>query len=221
MQKKAAFYDVDGTLVRTNVVDAYTYYAMNQGSLLGAAARTLRLAARAPLYWGLDKFNRKVFNEQFYMEYAGLSEDRCVLLAQDLFDDVLKDAIFPGAYDLISEAREAGCEIVLVTGALDFTMLPLAKHLGADDLIANRMQFVNGVATGKVIPPLLEGAHKAKEIRNYCVKRNLSLDQSHAYTDSMSDYPMLAVVGRPTAVNPDWRLRSTARSYEWPILDIR
>jgi phosphoserine phosphatase len=83
------------------------------------------------------------------------------------------------------------------------------------------MQFVNGVATGKVIPPLLEGAHKAKEIRNYCVKRNLSLDQSHAYTDSMSDYPMLAVVGRPTAVNPDWRLRSTARSYEWPILDIR
>ena len=66
-----------------------------------------------------------------------------------------------------------------------------------------------------------KGAHKAKVIRDYCVKHGLALDKSHAYTDSMSDYPMLAIVGRPTAVNPDLRLRTTARSYEWPILDIR
>jgi HAD superfamily hydrolase (TIGR01490 family) len=219
--KKAAFYDVDGTLIRTNIVHAYAYYAMNEGSVLGSARRVLNLAAKAPLFWGLDKFNRKRFNESFYKEYTGLTEDRLLLLAQDLFDDVLKDAIFPGAYDLIEEARASGCRIVLVTGALDFTMKPLAAHLKADDLIANRMQFVDNVATGKVMPPLLEGAHKAKVIRDYCVKHELALDKSHAYTDSMSDYPMLAIVGRPTAVNPDLRLRSTARSYQWPILDIR
>ena len=49
----------------------------------------------------------------------------------------------------------------------------------------------------------------------------MRLDLSHAYSDSLSDYPMLAVVGRPTAVNPDSRLRSHARAYEWPILDLR
>jgi HAD superfamily hydrolase (TIGR01490 family) len=220
-RKKAAFYDVDGTLVSTNIVHAYTYYAFNRGSVLGTAGRVLRLAAKAPLFWASDKINRKVFNELFYKEYAGLTEDRLRLLADELFEDVLQDAIFPGAYDLIAEARDSGCQIVLVTGALDFTMAPLARHLKADDLIANKMQFVNNVATGKVKPPLLEGAHKAKVIRDYCVKHDLALDQSHAYTDSMSDYPMLAVVGRPTAVNPDVRLRMTARSYEWPILDIR
>ena len=82
------------------------------------------------------------------------------------------------------------------------------RHLGADDLIANQMQFVGGVATGRVVPPIVEGAHKARVIRDYCVTHDLALDQSHAYSDSASDYPMLAVVGRPTAVNPDVRLRS-------------
>jgi len=219
--KKAAFYDVDGTLIRTNIVDAYAYYAVNSGSVLESAKRVARGMAKGPLFWALDKYNRKLFNESFYREYKGLTEDRLRLLSQDLFDDVLKDAIYPGAYDLIEEARSSGCRIVLVTGALDFTMEPLARHLKADDLIANRMQFVGNVSTGKVMPPLLEGAHKAKVIRDYCVKHGLQLDKSHAYTDSMSDYPMLAVVGRPTAVNPDLRLRTTARSYEWPILDIR
>jgi len=219
--KKAAFYDVDGTLVSTNIVDAYAYYAMNTGSVLETAKRVARGALKGPLFWALDQYNRKRFNEAFYKEYAGLTEDRLRLLAQDLFDDVLERAIYPGAYDLIAEARKSGCRIVLVTGALDFTMEPLARHLGADDLIANRMQFVDNLATGKIIPPLLEGAHKAKVIRDYCVRHDLELDKSHAYTDSMSDYPMLAIVGRPTAVNPDLRLRTTARSYEWPILDIR
>lgn len=221
MAKKAAFYDVDGTLVRTNIVDAYAYYAVNTGSLLETAGRVVRAAAKGPLFWAFDKYNRKLFNESFYREYAGLTEDRLRLLADDLFEDVLKDAIYPGAYDLIEEARASGCRIVLVTGALDFTMEALARHLKADDLIANRMQFVDNISTGKIIPPLLEGAHKAKVIRDYCVKHELQLDKSHAYTDSMSDYPMLAVVGRPTAVNPDFRLRTTARSYQWPILDIR
>jgi phosphoserine phosphatase len=72
-----------------------------------------------------------------------------------------------------------------------------------------------------VVPPIVEGAHKANRIRDYCVANDLRLDQSFAYSDSASDYPMLAVVGRPTAVNPDIRLRSLARSYEWPILDLR
>ena len=58
-------------------------------------------------------------------------------------------------------------------------------------------------------------------IREYCEKHNLAANKSHAYTDSASDYAMLTAVGRPTAVNPDLRLRALARSYNWPILDLR
>jgi HAD superfamily hydrolase (TIGR01490 family) len=215
---RAAFFDVDGTLVRTNIVHAFAYYAMNQGTLFGTAWRTARTVASLPVYWALDQVNRKVFNEVFYRGYQGISHDRLVVLAEELLEDVLKPAIHPGTPRLLDQARRAGCRIVLVTGALDFTVEGLARHLGADDLLANRMHFVDGVATGRVVPPLIEGAHKAQAIRDYCLRHGLALDRSHAYSDSFSDYPMLAVVGHPAAVNPDLRLRNVARSYEWPIL---
>lgn len=218
---RAAFFDVDGTLVSTNVVHAYAYYVFNRGTLFGTAGRVLSGLALAPLWKLTDAWNRKLFNELFYRSYSGLSEDRLIELADDLCEEVLKPAVFPGALDIIAEARRAGCKIVLCTGAIDITMRPLARYLGADDMIANQLQFVEGFATGKVIPPIVEGAHKASRIRDYCVANGIRLDLSHAYSDSLSDYPMLAVVGRPTAVNADRQLRSHARAYEWPILDLR
>ena len=218
---RAAFFDVDGTLVSTNVVHAYAYYVFNRGTIFGTAQRVVKSLAMAPAWFVTDRYNRKTFNELFYRSYRGLSEDRLVELADDLCEEVLKPAVFPGALDIIAECRRAGCKIVLCTGAIDITMWPLAKYLGADDMIANQLQFVEGFATGKVIPPIVEGANKANRIRDYCLQQGLRLDQSHAYSDSLSDYPMLAVVGRPTAVNPDSKLRSHARAYEWPILDLR
>ncbi|PZR18712.1 MAG: HAD-IB family hydrolase [Archangium gephyra] len=218
---KAAFFDIDGTLISTNVVHAYGYYAMNEGSVGGILKRTLGTVAKLPVFAGLNVVDRKIFNEYFYRQYEGLTEDRLLTLSEDLFEDVIKAAIFKKAQDLLDEARRAGCKVVLVTGALDFTMRPLARHFGVDDMIANRMQYVGGKATGKVIPPIIEGANKANVIREYCETHGISLMKSYAYTDSASDYAMLTVVGRPTAVNPDIRLRALARSYNWPILDVR
>jgi HAD superfamily hydrolase (TIGR01490 family) len=216
--RRAAFFDVDGTLVRTNIVHAFAFYAMNQGTIAGTAWKTAKTVVSIPLFWATDRVNRKVFNELFYSYYEGQSEDRLETLAEELFEDVLRPAIFKGTPRLIEESRRAGCRIVLVTGALDFTVRHLATHLGADDLIANRMRFVQGFATGRVVPPIIEGAHKALAIRDYCVKEELALEKSFAYSDSFSDYPMLAVVGHPAAVNPDARLARVARTYEWPII---
>lgn len=220
-RKSAAFFDVDGTLVRTNIVHAFAFYAMNQGSILGTAWKTARTVLSVPLFMVTDRMNRKAFNELFYTYYRGQSQDRLETLSKELFEDVLLPAIYQGSAQLIAAARRAGCRIVFVTGALDFTVRRLADHLGADDVIANRMRFVQGVATGRVIPPIIEGAHKALVIRDYCVKEGVALEQSFAYSDSFSDYPMLAVVGHPAAVNPDARLRGVARAYEWPILSTR
>jgi HAD superfamily hydrolase (TIGR01490 family) len=217
-ERRAAFFDVDGTLVRTNIVHAFAFYAMNQGTIAGTAWKTAKTVLSIPLFWATDRVNRKVFNELFYSYYEGQSEDRLETLAEELFEDVLRPAIYKGTPRLIEESRRAGCRIVLVTGALDFTVRHLARHLGADDLIANRMRFVQGFATGRVVPPIIEGAHKALVVRDYCVREGLHLEKSFAYSDSFSDYPMLAVVGHPAAVNPDARLARVARAYEWPIL---
>ena len=219
-KNSAAFYDVDGTLIRINIVHAFAFYASRQPSLFESAKRTVKTAASIPVFWAADKLSRKWFNEIFYRSYAGASEDRLVVLAEELFEDVIKPNIYPRAADLIAESRAAGCRQVLISGALDFTMKPLARHLGVDDLIANRLEFEDGYATGKLQKPFVAGATKSQIMRDYARDHDVDLAESWAYSDSFSDYPMLAVVGHPTAVHPDFRLRSIARSYDWPVLDL-
>lgn len=220
VQRSAAFYDIDGTLIRTNIVHAFAFYSLNTGSILDSASRFLKTVAGIPFFWALDKYSRKAFNDVFYLLYKGLSEDRLVILSEELFERVLKPSIYPGTFELLDKARRAGVRNVLLSGALDFTVRPLAEHLKVDDVLANRMEFIDGYATGQVLKPVLAGAQKAAAIRAYCEKHGLRLSESYAYSDSYSDYPMLAVVGRPTAVNPDLRLRNVARAHDWPIVQL-
>lgn len=217
----AAFYDVDGTLIKTNIVHAFAYFAMNQPTLARSAVKTLKTALSVPVFALADKLSRKLFNQLFYQYYAGQSEDRLVVLAEDLFEEVIRPSVYPGARDLIEESRRAGCRQVLVSGGLDFTIRPLARYLGIEDIIANHLEFEKGYATGQLGKPFVAGATKAHILRDFASRHGIDLTQSWGYSDSYSDYPMLAAVGRPTAVNPDWRLLAVARSYDWPVIDLR
>jgi HAD superfamily hydrolase (TIGR01490 family) len=217
----AAFYDMDGTLVRTNLVHAFAYNARNQQGLLRSVAKTLSTFASVPLFMAADFYNRRLFNDVFFVRYRGESEDRLRYLADELFESTIKPSIFPGAYELIAKSKELGLRQVLVTGALDITVQPLARHLKIDDYVTNRLEFVDGYATGRLLPPVMAAATKASWIRIYAEKEKLNLSDCYSYSDSMSDLPMLSVVGHPTAVNPDLRLRNTALQHDWPILDLR
>lgn len=218
--KAAAFYDVDGTLIKTNIVHAFAFYASRHPSLGESTRRTLKTALQIPIFWAADKLSRKWFNTIFYRSYEGASEDRLVVLAEELFEDVIKPNIYPRAKDLIAESRRSGIRQVLISGALDFTMAPLARYLGIEDLIANRLEFVDNYATGKLKKPFVAGTTKADIMRDFAARHDIDLAKSFAYSDSFSDYPMLAVVGHPTATNPDLRLRTLARSYDWPVIQL-
>jgi HAD superfamily hydrolase (TIGR01490 family) len=110
---------------------------------------------------------------------------------------------------------------VVITGALDFSVELLMNHLGIDDWVANRLEFVNGEATGRVLPPVMASATKAKWIREFAEREGINLSDSYAYSDSISDLPMLSIVGHPAAVNPDFRLKQTALQHDWPILNLK
>jgi HAD superfamily hydrolase (TIGR01490 family) len=219
-KNSAAFYDVDGTLISLNIVHAFAFYAARQPSLLRSARATVGTGLSIPLFWAADKISRKWFNELFYRSYEGMSEDRLLTLSEELFEDVIRPNVYPRARDLIDESRRAGCRQVLISGALDFTLRPLARYLEVDDLIANRLEFHEGYATGKLAKPFVGASSKADIMRAYARGHDVDLTESWAYSDSYSDFPMLTAVGRPTAVNPDLRLRSVARSNDWPVLDL-
>jgi HAD superfamily hydrolase (TIGR01490 family) len=217
----AAFYDLEGTLVSTNLVHTLGFYSKNQQGLFRTFKKSASTLLSIPLFAATDQYSRKVFNDLFFKRYKGESEDRLRFFAEQLFEDVLQPAIFPGAYELIEKSRSLGLRQIVVTGALDISVNPLMKHFGIKDYVANHLEFVNGIATGRLLPPVLAAATKASWIRTFAEREGISLSDSYAYTDSMSDLPMLSVVGHPAAVNPDMRLKQTALHHDWPVLNLK
>ena len=218
---RAAFYDFDGTLVSSNVVTRYAHFARNHPSRLEAWRRYGKLLATVPVWIGLDMYSRRLFNEVFYREYRGLSEDWLRKEAERLFENEIRPKVFPGAEACLDADRRAGYRLVLVSGGLDFAIAPAVRHFGFDDVIANRLVYENGIATGQIAPPLLAEQAKVEAIRSYCRQYNVETAQSKAYSDSLSDLPMLEAVGIPAAVNPERRLRRVAAERGWPILDLK
>ena len=219
--KAAAFYDLEGTLVSTNLVHTLAFYVKRQQGLWQTAKASVGTLAKLPFFGITDLYSRNVFNEVFFRSYEGFSQDRLRFFSDELFEEVLRPAIFDGTPELIAQGKKIGQRQVVLTGALDFTIDRLMNYLGIDDCVANRLEFVNGYATGRVLPPVMASATKAKWIREYAEREDLNLSESYAYSDSISDLPMLSIVGHPVAVNPDFRLKQTALQHDWAILDLR
>lgn len=219
--RTAAFYDLDGTLLHGSVVDHYLYYALNDPNYPSRLKRVVELGLKAPYYRWVDSHDRYQFNQVFYASYKGLSEDRLAILGETLFEKVLKKKLYAGVQELLAQDRAVGHMQVLVTGALDFVAGPVARYLEIPRVVASRLEYdKNGKATGVLRPPVMAGPAKASWMREFALEHQLDMERSTAYSDDAADLPMLSMVGRPVAVNPDKCLLATARSHGWPVLYI-
>ncbi len=136
-----------------------------------------------------------------------------------MFSDVILAKSFPAAIRRVREHRALGHRTVLITGALDFLVRPLAPLF--DDIIAAELgQRNDGTYDGMMtsVPPT--GETRAYALEAYAKSHGISLAESVAYADSSSDLPMLEAVGFPVAVNPETRLASIARKRGWLIEDF-
>jgi HAD superfamily hydrolase (TIGR01490 family) len=216
----ASYFDVDGTLVTTNLVHPTLFYLQNQPTPLHSLAKVGRALLKAPWMALAEMKDRRLFNEMLFSSFEGMSEDRLLLLAEETFEKVMKPKLYPGARDLVQTSLDKGHEVILVSGALDFIMAFLKDHLGATGVIANRLEIKDRFATGKLLRPVVAGPEKARLIREHARAGGHDLDECFAYSDSYSDVPMLSVVGHPAAVNPDRKLTQLAEAYHWPIIRL-
>jgi HAD superfamily hydrolase (TIGR01490 family) len=216
----ASYFDVDGTLVTTNLVHPTLFYLQNQPTPLHTIAKMGRALLKAPWMALAEMKDRRLFNEMLFSSFEGMSEDRLLLLAEETFVKVMKPKLYAGARDLVQTSLDKGHEVILVSGALDFLMVLLKEHLGATGVIANRLEIHDRYATGKLLRPVVAGPEKARLIREHARAAGHDLDECFAYSDSYSDVPMLSVVGHPAAVNPDRKLTQLAEAYHWPIIHL-
>ncbi len=216
----ASYFDVDGTLVKTNLIQPTIFYMVNQATPLQSLGKVARGLLTTPAMLLAEMRDRRTFNELLYSLYQGISEDRLLLLADEAFEKILKKALYPRARDLVQRCRDEGHDVVLVSGAIDHLIQRMADYLGATHVIANRLEIHERTCTGKLLRPVVAGPEKARILRDHARAHGHDLDECFAYSDSYSDVPMLSVVGQPAAVNPEPALERLARAYHWPVLRL-
>lgn len=212
----AAFFDVDGTVTRTNIVMYYFLYRRHSLKGLRRLLWTLLFSIKCVGFLVADLISRPAFNHWFYRSYGGIDAGDFRAWAEDAFDAVTKPRIFPGAEQSIQEHQEAGHKVVFVTGSIEETVMPLARHLGVQTVIANRLEEEDGRFTGRLIGGAIAGEAKVGVMKD-AAGPDVDMPGSFAYSDSLSDLAMLTAVGHPVAVNPSPQLRAKALRAGWPV----
>jgi len=217
-KRRAAFYDLDGTLVDLNLVHAAIFTLANVGEWSGRVAYLFGFAARIPRLYVAEQRDRRLLNTVLFEAFKGVSRDRLFSLGEEYCERILSAHLFPRAVDLIEANRAAGIEPVLVTGSPDFIVAPLARRLGIADFAANHFVFSRGRATGRLAEPVMAADEKALWCEGWAAARDIDLADCWGYADSHYDTAFLAALGHPVAVNPDRRLRAAALSRQWPVI---
>lgn len=210
-----AVFDMDGTLLPTNVVESYLSLRLADNAPAERARELAGLAKDLPGYLLAERRDRGEFLRAIYRRYEGASVAGLDQLVEDeLAADLLGRAAAAGLRRVRAH-RAAGHHTVLVTGALAALTRPLAPLF--DEVAAADLVIRDGRYTGYLAAPPLVGETRAAWLRDFAERHGAELGESYAYADSESDLPMLRVVGRPVAVNPDTALLRVARRHHWPI----
>ncbi|MBL9041714.1 MAG: HAD family hydrolase [Myxococcales bacterium] len=211
---KAAFFDMDLTLLRVNSGSRWVKYLRRRGEI---GLPMLLRSGFWLLQYRLSLLNMEAVAAMLAADMAGDAEDEMRVKVGEFYQSEIRDTISPLAREALEQHRDEGDSIVLLTSATPYVAEPLAAELAIPHVLCTRLAVENGRFSGSLLPPTCYGVGKVHHAERFAEAHGIDLAQSSFYTDSYSDLPMLQRVGRPVAVNPDRRLSRYARRQGWPI----
>jgi HAD superfamily hydrolase (TIGR01490 family) len=213
-----AFFDVDKTVLSVNSAALWVRREFRAGNV------TVFQATRAALWLGLYRLGIAGLDQGIVAAVRtlrGRREREVIDRTMEFYRQHVAATIQPAAREAIARHRALGDLIFLLTSSTNYLCAPLGDDLQIDGFLANRFEVDDGVFTGAPLWPLCFGAGKVEHARVVTEKLGVSLAECAFYSDSATDLPMLAAVGRPVAVDPDRRLRRVALQRGWPIEEWR
>ena len=218
MSRVGAFFDVDRTLVSCNTARLFVRDLRRRGEI--SFFRTLRA-----LLW-MAKYHLSLIDLQWVAarlagEMAGKLERDFAERCRGWVEKDVLPLVVPGARGRIEKHRADGHVLAILSTSPCYVTEPLAEKLGIEEVISTRFEVDGGHFTGRLIGPACVGKGKVHWAEDLVARRQVDLAQSWFYTDSYTDMPMLERVGNRVVVNPDPRLRRTAKRRGWPVQDWR
>lgn len=215
---EAAFFDLDKTILARSSGLMFGRNLYREGLI---SKRTLLSGLAAQLVYllvGADENKMEKMREKLLALTKGWDRARVQEIVEEVIGDVVTPVIYKEALDLIEEHKAAGRKVYIVSSSPLEIVDPMGNLLGVHGTIASRGQVDDeGRYTGE-LDFYCYGANKAVAIKELAEAEGFDLEASFAYSDSMTDLPMLEVVGNPVAANPDRDLRKIAAERNWPVL---
>ncbi len=217
---EAAFFDLDKTIISRSSSLALTRPMYRAGLVSRSALLKGVYAQLVYLLLGADEKKMDRAKEALAALSKGWEKTQVEELVREVLIDLIDPYVYQEALDLIALHRALGRAVFVVSSSPEEVVTPLAEHLGIPGVIATRAGIVEGKYTGD-LEFYAYAESKAEALREVADRDGIDLESSYAYSDSITDLPMLEAVGHPVAVNPDRDLRREAEKRGWQIRYFR
>ena len=218
---EAAFFDLDKTVIAKSSTLAFSGRLYKAGML---GRRTLMRAAVGQLMYlifGADEESLDRARQAMLSLTKGWDRAEVERIVEEALEEVVAPLVYAEALFLIDEHLREGRRVFIVSASPEEVVRPLARYIGVSDVIATRARVdENGKYTGEV-DLYAYGPAKAEAVKSVAAAAGISLADSYAYSDSLTDLPLLELVGHPHAINPERELRDIAEKRSWPVLEFR
>jgi HAD superfamily hydrolase (TIGR01490 family) len=209
-----AFFDMDKTLISENSGSLYMRYRYQRGEI---GEMDLLKGIGAYLQYKIGILDIRSWTKGMMVQFRGESEAALKEQANQWFEEMVAPTIYPEAVELVRKHDEQGHIVAIVSGATKFVVRPLARRLGIEHMLYTRLEVEDGCFTGRVIEPICFEEGKIYWLQQLIEEQGIDLAKSWFYTDSITDVPLMDIVGHPVAANPDPLLYRTAVRRRWPI----
>jgi HAD superfamily hydrolase (TIGR01490 family) len=217
VQGAAAFFDLDKTIIAKSSTLAFGRPFFHGGLIGRRAVLRASYAQLVYLVAGADEEQMDRMRDYVTALCAGWEVEQVRDIVHEALHEVVDPLIYDEAASLIEEHKAEGRDVVIVSSSGEEVVGPIGELLGADHVVATRMVIADGRYTGEVAF-YAYGPNKAAAARKLATSEGYDLSRSYAYSDSITDVPLLEAVGHPVAVNPDRALRRLAMQRGWTVL---
>jgi len=212
--RRAALFDLDKTLLQANSGHLFMQFRRRRGEV--GLRRMLQVGFWLLQYsWGrvdAERVARKVMGE-----YRGTPEKHLEELCEGWVESEVLPLISPRARLVVKSHQSAGDLVAIVTSSTRYGTAPVARELGIEHVLCTELEVREEIFTGEVVKPLCYGEGKVIRSRELLNEHGVSFSDATFYSDSVTDLPLMNLVGRAVAVNPDKGLRRYAQKQGWAI----
>lgn len=219
--RQAAFFDLDKTVVARSSTLAFGRELYREGMISPAVVLKGAYAQLAYQLLGANEDRMEKSRTALLKLTHGWEAERVQRLVRETMQEVIDPLIYQEALDLFEEHRRAGRDLYLVSSSGIEVVRPLAEYLGVPYVVATRAGIDEDGCYDGTMEFYCYGEHKATALHEEAAARGIDLAASYAYSDSVTDVPMLETVGHAVAVNPDKELRAIAAERGWETVDFK